>query len=669
MGCGLDDGEYLGLNGCNSLEECEDHGFDDCGALDTCQECEEDYEEDDLSDLKCCPGACDCDQAVANLEQEIPGYDALREEFARAFRTEKSAEPIDAVEAEDDDSDDDEDDGVDPMQRSDSWSDHLVRKGRTVGPRGKGNPVLTMAAKGVDSSQQAYGTPLKPKPAKELSAASDFANKYRHIGSGILDSSSASGSRGRRSESPASTEVTHSAMKALAEAEEVIEGILTGTENAEEVSSDIETEEQAEELAEHVQVHENAMCSREETSDELSDSPAAGAETLVELHSVEMCRTETSAVVASDAAETEWQHWTEVLEEIREHDEMMESRIIRCDQDIPEKCIEESINAANDVVASVDPEPQQAVRGRWRKRRPSRASVTTKVVTEEEVEQGLMSVNRSDPADEPVKVAEIENEFEAREQDPFFDWNALDKEPDCVHMRKAKVAVAKHLDGIKIVSKSYEKVRKFLEQEFAEAAEAGEDIELYVRRLQREFAGDFAVIDALDDDPKKTIGLIDEGRYYRIKNGVTMDSGCSVFVMPSGWMEMFQLEESAGSRRGQTFQAAAKNSKPIKNEGQRTIKFLTKDMEKRKMTCQVAAVNKILASVGQICDWGNEVLFRFDGGEIRHLQSGKVTPFRIIGNVYAMDAWISKAGGEDTEERQDMQVDGLKSSGFTRSGA
>ena len=84
------------------------------------------------------------------------------------------------------------------------------------------------------------------------------------------------------------------------------------------------------------------------------------------------------------------------------------------------------------------------------------------------------------------------------------------------------------------------------------------------------------------------------------------------------------------------------------------------------MTCQVAAVNKILASVGQICDGGNEVLFRYDGGEIRHLKSGKVTPFRRIGNVYAMDAWILKASGEDPEERSDMQVDDLKDTGFTR---
>ena len=84
------------------------------------------------------------------------------------------------------------------------------------------------------------------------------------------------------------------------------------------------------------------------------------------------------------------------------------------------------------------------------------------------------------------------------------------------------------------------------------------------------------------------------------------------------------------------------------------------------MTCQVADVNRILASVGQICDGGDEVLFRYDGGEIRHLKSGKVTAFRRIGDVYAMDAWIPKAAGEDLEERTDMQVDGLKDTGFTR---
>ena len=52
------------------------------------------------------------------------------------------------------------------------------------------------------------------------------------------------------------------------------------------------------------------------------------------------------------------------------------------------------------------------------------------------------------------------------------------------------------------------------------------------------------------------------------------------------------------------YQAAAKGSKPIVNEGQRVVKFITDKGEKRKMTCQVAGVNKIHASVAQVCDGG-----------------------------------------------------------------
>ena len=71
-------------------------------------------------------------------------------------------------------------------------------------------------------------------------------------------------------------------------------------------------------------------------------------------------------------------------------------------------------------------------------------------------------------------------------------------------------------------------------------------------------------------------GVINEGRWLRIKNGMTMDSGASVFVMPSSWLDMFELRESVGSRKGQTYVAAAKDGKPIRNEGEKVFKFYTK---------------------------------------------------------------------------------------------
>jgi hypothetical protein len=138
-------------------------------------------------------------------------------------------------------------------------------------------------------------------------------------------------------------------------------------------------------------------------------------------------------------------------------------------------------------------------------------------------------------------------------------------------------------------------------------------------------------------------GVIKEGSWLRVRNGITMDSGASVFVIPTDWLQMFQIRESEGSKRGQTYTAAAKDGKPIVNEGEKTIKFFTGpslDAEKRKLVCQVAKVNKILASIAGFCDAGNDVLFTQTGGVIRNLTTGAETPFRRVGNIYVMDAYI-----------------------------
>ena len=160
-------------------------------------------------------------------------------------------------------------------------------------------------------------------------------------------------------------------------------------------------------------------------------------------------------------------------------------------------------------------------------------------------------------------------------------------------------------------------------------------------------------------------GVVKEGAWLRIRNGMTMDSGASVFVMPTDWLEMFELRESAGSKKGQTYIAAAKDGKPIKNEGEKTIKFYTKPnkaSQKRKLTFQVANVNKMLASVAGFCDADNEVIFRKHGGIIRSLNDGEITPFRRHGNIYLMDAFIPNP---DHPDNMDVE-DGSKNMGFQR---
>ena len=98
---------------------------------------------------------------------------------------------------------------------------------------------------------------------------------------------------------------------------------------------------------------------------------------------------------------------------------------------------------------------------------------------------------------------------------------------------------------------------------------------------------------------------------------MTFDSKCSVVVMPSQWLRHLVLEPSEGSKRGQNFIAACTHS--VKNEGQRTVRFRTTDGSRQQMVFQVAAMNKMLASIAGICDNEISVLFRSDGGTITNI--------------------------------------------------
>ena len=156
---------------------------------------------------------------------------------------------------------------------------------------------------------------------------------------------------------------------------------------------------------------------------------------------------------------------------------------------------------------------------------------------------------------------------------------------------------------------------------------------------------------------KKGDDIEGEGKWIKVRNGITLDSGCSVFVIPSDWLKWFVLEASEGSKRGQKFIAAT--GQGIKNEGQRTVKFSTEDGKRRRMTFQVAQVNKILASVAGICDNGNEVTFTATGGRIVSIKNGRITKFRRHGNVYVMDIWVLNPDYKNPDD---------KTQGFIRQG-
>ena len=237
----------------------------------------------------------------------------------------------------------------------------------------------------------------------------------------------------------------------------------------------------------------------------------------------------------------------------------------------------------------------------------------------------------------------ITKQFSQNESNPIFQINKAAKDGR-ISRRQAKQLKA---------------TLKQVQKEYLEAWAAGEDLELFTKRIQAEEDDGMNTIDAFGDGTEEP-GLIGEGKWLRIRNGITMDSGSSVFVIPSGWLKMFERVESEGSKRKQTYTAAAKDGKPIINEGEKTIKFTTDDGQRKKVVCQIARVNKILASIAGICDKNNEVNFRKDGGDIVNCKTGKKTPFRRLGNIYVMDAWVlnPKYKSNEPEDAEMMSFSG-----------
>ena len=59
-------------------------------------------------------------------------------------------------------------------------------------------------------------------------------------------------------------------------------------------------------------------------------------------------------------------------------------------------------------------------------------------------------------------------------------------------------------------------------------------------------------------------------------------------------------------------------------------------------TPPVTDVRKPLMSVARICDAGHEVVFQSGGGYIKHTESGKITKFHRMENVYRFKVLVAK---------------------------
>ena len=115
---------------------------------------------------------------------------------------------------------------------------------------------------------------------------------------------------------------------------------------------------------------------------------------------------------------------------------------------------------------------------------------------------------------------------------------------------------------------------------------------------------------------------------------LTIDSGASENVIGPNAVTAVPITPSKGSTSGVKYVAA--NGKEMSNMGEQNIKVITEEGNGCNLHMQVTDVRRALMSVSRICDAGHEVRFGKCGGEIVHIESGQVTKFRRVDDVYRL---------------------------------
>ena len=134
---------------------------------------------------------------------------------------------------------------------------------------------------------------------------------------------------------------------------------------------------------------------------------------------------------------------------------------------------------------------------------------------------------------------------------------------------------------------------------------------------------------------------------YRLRRGITMDSGAANNVMPRRMVRnQSKIRPSPGSLANVHYVAA--NNGRIPNEGEVDFNFGTNEGGQKMMVLQIAEVNKALGSISYLVDNGYRVTFDNDAKSGRdismmvHKETGRATRFRRERNVWILDAIIEE---------------------------
>jgi hypothetical protein len=127
-----------------------------------------------------------------------------------------------------------------------------------------------------------------------------------------------------------------------------------------------------------------------------------------------------------------------------------------------------------------------------------------------------------------------------------------------------------------------------------------------------------------------------DGKWERIK--VTVDSGANAPVMPPHFGQLYPVQESPGSRNGDSYMAA--NGGIIPNLGQKMLPVVTKEGAVRGYLSQCADVTTGLQSVIHLNRCGHGVWFDGDDSFAVNKETGEMTQIDHDGKDFTMDMWV-----------------------------
>ena len=188
--------------------------------------------------------------------------------------------------------------------------------------------------------------------------------------------------------------------------------------------------------------------------------------------------------------------------------------------------------------------------------------------------------------------------------------------------------------------------------------------EIAKRKFQKSIPDDDGFFECNPDDVDLSVAEVKERR-FKLKRGITADSGAGDPVIPRRMVNIRKIVPSAGSKRGLHYVSATNHRIP--NVGEVNLEFETSEGFSEKIRFQVADVNKALLSISDRVDHRCRVVFDQDeetGEDISHIfdkVSRRKMKLDRVGKVWVLDCSVT----------EDFLPDGLvpkSSQGFTRPG-